>query len=95
MIKNEWHQAPCDTNACVQIMWTTAAGCDASTCVEVGIWKASEACEAGSCIEVCGDVHDQVLVRDSKNPDAGYLTFTRDEWLAFLAGVRNNEFDLV
>lgn len=94
MIKNEWYQAPCDAGTCVQVQWATAIACDTEACVEVGIWKASEACEAGSCVEVCGDEHDQILVRDSKNPEAGHLSFTKDEWLAFLAGAKTGEFDL-
>lgn len=47
---------------------------------------------AGSCVEAhehSGEIH----VRDSKNPDAGFLTFTRAEWDAFIGGVRLGEFD--
>jgi len=36
----------------------------------------------------------EVLVRDSKNPDGPVLEFTAAEWDAFLAGLRNGEFDL-
>jgi hypothetical protein len=32
------------------------------------------------------------LVRDSKNPDAAALTFTEEEWTAFVAGVQAGEF---
>lgn len=34
------------------------------------------------------------MVRDSKNPGGAVLAFTTGEWRAFLAGVRNAEFDL-
>lgn len=37
---------------------------------------------------------DGVQVRDSKNPDAGTLGYTTGEWQAFIAGVKNGEFDL-
>ena len=37
-------------------------------------------------------VDDQFLVRDSKNPQQKALTFTRDEWIAFVAGVQAGEF---
>jgi hypothetical protein len=30
-----------------------------------------------------------VAVRDSKNPDGPILTFTRDEWRAFLNKIKN------
>jgi len=33
-----------------------------------------------------------VQVKDSKNPDGPVLTFTRDEWLAFIRGAANDEF---
>jgi hypothetical protein len=35
-----------------------------------------------------------VAVRDSKDPAGPVLTFTAPEWSAFLAGVRDGEFDL-
>lgn len=34
-----------------------------------------------------------VAVRDSKDPDGPKLLFTRDEWKAFVGGVRAGEFD--
>lgn len=33
-------------------------------------------------------------VRDSKDPNGPVLTFSRDEWLAFIGGVRAGEFDI-
>ncbi|MFL6073578.1 MAG: DUF397 domain-containing protein [Mycobacteriales bacterium] len=46
-----------------------------------------------SCVEVAFD-GDAVLVRDSKDRDGPVLRFTPDEWVAFLGGVRNGEFQL-
>lgn len=34
------------------------------------------------------------LVRDSKDPDGPTLAFTAAEWAAFIAGVKDGEFDL-
>ena len=45
------------------------------------------------CVEVKRTTTN-VLVRDSKDRDGTLLTFTRDEWHAFVAGVKNREFDL-
>jgi hypothetical protein len=47
-----------------------------------------------SCVEVAG--HDgMILVRDTKDHGHGPVQrFTRAEWYAFVAGVRNGEFDL-
>ena len=47
-----------------------------------------------SCVEVAG--HDgMILVRDTKDHGKGPIhRYTPDEWRAFMAGVRNGEFDL-
>lgn len=36
---------------------------------------------------------DVVGVRDSKDPEKTTLCFTRDEWVAFIDGVKKGEFD--
>ena len=35
-----------------------------------------------------------ITVRDAKHPDGPKLIFTPDEWHAFVAGVKDGEFDL-
>ncbi|MFI0373298.1 DUF397 domain-containing protein [Actinomadura sp. 1N219] len=49
----------------------------------------------GNCVEAgpLTDGTDRVAVRHSRRPDAEAIVYTRAEWEAFLAGVRNNEFD--
>ncbi|MFL1430701.1 MULTISPECIES: DUF397 domain-containing protein [unclassified Nocardiopsis] len=44
---------------------------------------------SGQCVEAGAftDGTDAYAVRDSKHPAHGHLTFTRDEWAAFVAGV--------
>jgi hypothetical protein len=49
-------------------------------------------CSGGQCIEVA-KVADRFLIRDSKNPDDATLSFTADEWKAFVQGVRYGAFD--
>ncbi|WP_420804510.1 DUF397 domain-containing protein [Actinomadura atramentaria] len=39
------------------------------------------------------DGTDRVAVRHSHHPDAELIIYTRAEWEAFTAGVRNGEFD--
>ena len=51
------------------------------------VWQRSRACEANACVEVAS-VGGAVLVRDSKDPDGPVLRFARDEWLAFVEGIR-------
>lgn len=46
-----------------------------------------------NCVEVAGAGAGAVSVRDSKDPSGPVLAFTRDEWIAFLRGVRAGEFD--
>jgi hypothetical protein len=49
----------------------------------------------GSCV-VAGPVLDgsgRVAVRHSKAPDAAVILYTADEWLAFVGGVKEGEFD--
>jgi Domain of unknown function (DUF397) len=49
----------------------------------------------GNCVEVA-QTPAGVLVRDTKQHGAGpVLDFTPAEWRAFIAGVRDGEFDLV
>jgi Domain of unknown function (DUF397) len=45
-----------------------------------------------NCVEVAAG-GDTVAVRDSKDPAGGVLVFTRAEWLAFLGGAKDGEFD--
>lgn len=55
------------------------------------LWRKSSFSN-NSCVETAA-YRGGVAVRDSKNPTAGFLVYTPDEWRAFLAGVRNGEFD--
>ena len=58
-------------------------GSDGNSCVEVAVMPGSKE----------GSDH-VIVVRDSKNPEAGQLIFTPAEWEAFTAGVRDGEFDI-
>jgi uncharacterized protein DUF397 len=48
----------------------------------------------GDCVEVAVNLPGIVAVRDTKDPDGAALVFTHAEWLAFVGGVRDGEFDL-
>jgi hypothetical protein len=55
-------------------------------------WTKSSHSHNNGCVEVAqGD--DEIAVRDSKDPTGPILLFTPKEWRAFLAGVRDGEFD--
>jgi hypothetical protein len=62
--------------------------------------------DGGGCVEVSAthdtvsvphkaDEHLLYLVRDSKDPGGPRLAFTTSEWDAFIAGVKDGEFDPV
>lgn len=71
--------------------WTRSSYCTSTgSCVE---WRRATACSLdGNCVEIA--TGDSIQLRDSKDPDGPVLTFTHDEWRAFLAGVRAGEFDV-
>jgi uncharacterized protein DUF397 len=48
----------------------------------------------GDCVEVRLLEDGKIGVRDSKDRSRTPHLFTREEWVAFLAGVRAGEFDL-
>jgi hypothetical protein len=56
-------------------------------------WRKSRHSQTGSCLEVRLD-DGRIQVRDSKDPGGAVLTFTPDEWVAFVAGAKDGEFDL-
>ena len=47
----------------------------------------------GNCVEIGQSPDGAVLMRDTKNPAQQALTFTDEEWVAFVAGVKAGEFD--
>ncbi|MFB9249410.1 DUF397 domain-containing protein [Sphaerisporangium melleum] len=49
----------------------------------------------GSCVEAgpLVDGSGRVAVRHSHHPDGEVIIYTRAEWQAFIAGVKNGEFD--
>lgn len=57
-------------------------------------WVKASACpNNATCVEVML-IEERVLVRDAKGGSNGtVLSFTREEWAAFLEGVDNGEFE--
>ncbi|MDG4831807.1 DUF397 domain-containing protein [Solwaraspora sp. WMMD1047] len=50
-------------------------------------WRKSSrsSSNAGECVEVADNLPGRVLVRDSKDPDGGTLTFEPAAWSSFVA----------
>jgi hypothetical protein len=59
-----------------------------------GTWRKSTASNpSGSCVEVMQLPGGAVAVRNSRHPGGPALIYTRAEVAAFLAGVKDGEFD--
>jgi hypothetical protein len=58
------------------------------------LWrKSTRSNGSGDCVSWAFLPNGTVCVRDDKDSDGPTLTFTRPEWLAFIAGVKDNEAD--
>jgi hypothetical protein len=69
------------------------AQCDRIQQRSAGTWlKSSRSYPSGDCVEVRA-LDGGVMVRDSKDPHGPKLSFSRQEWAAFVAGVQAGEFD--
>lgn len=53
-------------------------------------WRKStfSSSNGGQCVEVAHNLPGIVAVRDSKNPHGPALTFTPEDWSAFIAGLK-------
>jgi hypothetical protein len=67
---------------------STLSGGNGGNCVEVAAVAGWDAAVANKATE-----DRVVVVRDSKNPEAGRLAYTLAEWDAFVAAVKTGEFD--
>jgi hypothetical protein len=57
------------------------------------LFRRSSFCQDGGCVEVAQLPSGNIALRDAKDPSLPPHVFNRAEWTAFVAGVRNGEFD--
>jgi Domain of unknown function (DUF397) len=68
------------------IVWRTSSySANGGDCVQVGWRTSSYSGNGGDCVEVAA-TPEQVLVRDSKNPQGTALAVPTPAWRAFLSG---------
>lgn len=68
-------------------------GVPSSELGEVQWRKSTESNPSGNCVEFAALPGGDVAVRNSRCPEGPALVYTRAEVAAFLAGVKNGEFD--
>lgn len=55
-------------------------------------WRTALNCNGGACVQVAAN--DQaVLIGNSTKPRGPVLSYTYDEWHAFVAGIKQGDFD--
>lgn len=57
-------------------------------------WITSRACNNSACVQVAHLPGGMVAIRDSKDTGKAAHVFDREEWEAFLSGVKAGDFDL-
>ncbi|MFI7079799.1 DUF397 domain-containing protein [Micromonospora sp. NPDC049903] len=59
------------------------------------VWRKSTRSDSngGACVEVAGNLPGVVGVRDSKDRQGPLLSFTTDQWIGFVQGVKDGTLD--
>jgi predicted secreted Zn-dependent protease len=55
-------------------------------------WRVARKCNGGHCVRVAAH-GDDIVIGSSKQLDGPVIAYSRDEWTAFLEGVRQGDFD--
>jgi len=55
-------------------------------------WRVSSQCESGACVGVAR-YGEFIIIGNSSDPEAPVSKFTKQEWSAFVVGVKLGEFD--
>ena len=56
-------------------------------------WRVARDCNGGSCVQVAAPSQDKILIGDSKRSDGLAMSYSRDEWVAFVQGIKEGDFD--
>ncbi len=55
-------------------------------------WRTTKRCDTGACVEI-GTLGESVLVRSSGDADGICVTLSREQWLEFVAGIKDGDFE--
>ena len=55
-------------------------------------WRTAKRCDGGTSVEIATQ-GEHVLIRSAAYQDSPPVTLTRDEWQAFVGGVKDGDFD--
>jgi hypothetical protein len=55
-------------------------------------WRVARKCNSGECVRVAAH-GDEIVIGSSKHLDGPVITYSRAEWVAFVEGVRQGDFD--
>lgn len=93
----EWTKSSLSTynGNCVEAKWTKSTySIPNGDCVEAKWAKSTHSAYNGNCVEAQAENDATISVRNSRFPEGPELNFTPAEWEAFIAGVKDGEFDL-
>ena len=55
-------------------------------------WRVARDCDPGNCVRIAPDA-GMIIIGDTKNPGGPVLSYTRDEWITFVQGIRQGDVD--
>ncbi len=55
-------------------------------------WRVPRRCDIGNCVRVARYA-GMIIVGDTKNPDGPVFSYSRDQWQAFVEGIRTGGSD--
>jgi hypothetical protein len=60
--------------------------------LSVPTWRTARTCDGGTCVRVAA-TDSMILIDDSRAPGGPPLSYTIEEFRAFIIGVKNGDFD--
>jgi predicted secreted Zn-dependent protease len=55
-------------------------------------WRVARKCDGGACVRVAAR-DDEIVIGSSKHLDGPVIAYSREEWAAFVEGIRQGDFD--